>query len=123
MTVLERVTFARSLVTVQIAVLKIQTKIRNASVLERRGDAVEAKKNLSRLFSSSLIQKISMVAEEAIHGRRIIKVTTIHIHGTQDLVLMDSEAIKNVSSKSFKGMLSIVPEETSKSITVATGVK
>lgn len=89
-----------------------------------RGDAEESKREIGRLFSArggAKGGKVQGIAEE--NGRRVLKVEKVEVYGSKAFALMDSGAVPNVFSKVFVQRLSLVPRETHKNITVATGTK
>ena len=85
-----------------------------------RRDADDAKREIRRLFSSRVSR--SVLAQVSGPPRRL-KVVTIRVYGTVTQALLDSGAVPNLMSSRLAESLSLRPEATTRSITVADGTK
>ena len=83
-----------------------------------RGDADDAKREIRRLFSSRVSR--SVLAQVSRLPRRL-KVVTIRVCGTVTQALLDSGVVPNLMSSRLAESISLRPEDTTRSITVADG--
>ena len=83
-----------------------------------RSDADEAQREIRRLFSSKIGR--SILAQVVSLPRRL-NVVSVRVYGIETQALLDSEAIPNLMSDRLADLLSLSPEATTKTITVAGG--
>lgn len=87
-----------------------------------RGDTVRARKDIERLLTGRMKKKVGVVAfggED--QGGRKLKAVKVRVYGTEVYAVMDSEAVQNILPKNLMMRLYVLPQETNKTLTVATG--
>lgn len=88
-----------------------------------RGHAVQAKKEMDRIFDGKAQIKVGVVESGKGHGRRVLKTILLKIYVTKARTLLDSGAVSNLVSKELVHRLGIEPDKTNRGMTDATREK
>lgn len=64
-----------------------------------RGDLIEAKKEMNRLFSGAGNRNVGMADGRTCHGRCGLKTARVKVYGTDAIGILESGAVPNLSSK------------------------
>lgn len=88
-----------------------------------RGDAVEAKREMDKIFSVKSPLKDGVDEKHRDHGRLVIKKIIVKVYGMGARALLNSGVLPNVLSKEFVDCLGIEPDNTNRRITAVMGEK
>lgn len=87
------------------------------------GDALNAKKELSRIFVARYGKKVNDLEVLDNNGRRVLKDTEVNDYRNEAHALYDSGAVPKILYMSLADRLSAIPEIMNTQINEANGVK
>lgn len=86
-----------------------------------RGKAVDAKREMAKIFSWKRHAKLNMAGDGKYQRRRVMKTALLKVSGTQAQALLDSGAITNVLLKALTDFRGTEPGKRNSRITAVTG--
>lgn len=88
-----------------------------------RGDSMDAKKELSRLFPDRSGNKVTVLAAQSSGVRHFQNISEVKVYVNEVHALLDSGAVPKILPKSFDDRILVIEEDINKHIAVTNGVK